>query len=105
MTTSMELYQGDSSDLVNIDVYHDDVLVTDLTGYSGKFSVMRKLGSTLLIDKTMSVVSGSFQAQITPTESQALSVANYIGVVEITNTDLAYKKETHISIAVRKQGY
>lgn len=105
MTITTELYQGDSSDTVSVNVFSAGVQVTDLTGYSGKFTIVKKLGDSPLVDKNMVVVGSAFRSQLTPTESAALGLGTYVGVVEIKNDALFFKKETHISVTVNKQGY
>lgn len=106
MTNSMEFYQGDSSDIVSVSVYSAGVLVTDLDGYSGKFSVVKCVGDDPEYTPTnMTVVGTAFQDMISPSNSANLAPGKYIGVAEIKNDVLAFKKETHIEITVLKQGY
>ncbi len=106
MTNAMELYQGDSSDIVSVSVYSAGVLVTDLDGYVGKFSIVKCLGDAPeFMPKDMVVVGTAFRSQLTPTESAGLAPGVYIGVAEISNTVLAFKKESHITVTINKQGY
>lgn len=105
MSITTEFYQGDSSDIFKVQVFSAGELVTDLTNYAGKFTVMKKLGDSPLIEKSMVVTEDSIRSQILPDESEDLEIGNYIGVAEITNSGLQYRKETHVKIAVRKQGY
>ena len=105
MADEMELYQGDSSDVVSTSVYSAGVLVEDLDGYTGVFSVVEALGEDPLVEKEMEVVNTAFRVALTPTESEELAPGEYIGVVEIENTGIGFRKERHVTITVRKQGY
>lgn len=105
MAVTTTLYQGDSSDIVAVAVYSAGVQVTDLTGYSGKFSIVKALGDVAEVTKDMVVVGDEFRSQLTPAESNAIDPGIYIGVVEIKNDTLEFKKEHHITVTINKQGY
>lgn len=105
MALSIELYQGDSSDFIEIAVYSAGVLVTDLTGYVGKFTMVRCVGDAEIFVKDMVDVSNKFRTQISPAESAALAAGEYVGIAEISNATLDFKKEHHITVTVKTQGY
>lgn len=105
--TITSLYQGDTSDIFSVAVFSEEeqVVGSDLDDFAGKFTVMKKLGDAPLLEKNMVVVDDNFQSSIAPEESEALAVGNYLGVIEITNTGLTYRKESHINIKILKQGF
>lgn len=107
--TALNFYQADSSDTLAFTVYSNDIVVADLTGYTGKFSVVKRLGDTPIFTKNMTVVEDvgveQYRVIITPTESAMLSPGSWIGVAEIENSTLVFRREEHIQITVQKQGY
>jgi hypothetical protein len=105
MAISTEVYQGDSSDTIVVSVTNDGAAVTDLTGYTGKLSIATQTGATALVDKSMTISGSTFKGQLTPSETAALSVGVYIGVVEVRKDSISFKKEYHFSFTVKKQGY
>jgi hypothetical protein len=107
MTVETEFFKGDSSDIFSVKVYSNGVQVTgdDLSeNYEGSFSLVKKLGLEPVLTKDMVIVEDSFRASVVPDESEDLATGNYIAVTEITKVDGTYRKEKHVSVAVRKQG-
>lgn len=107
MTVETEFYQGDSSDVFKVKVYSagEQIVGDDLSDdYAGTFSLVKKLGQTPVLTKEMIIVDDTFRSSVEPDESEELAVGNYIGVIEISRNDGSYRKETHVNIAVRKQG-
>jgi len=103
--STLELYQGDSSDVVSVSVTNAGVVVTDLANYAGTFAIVKTLGDDALLSKAMTAVSSKFQAVLTPAESAALTPGSYIGIAEITNDVLGYNVETRFDVLIKQQGY
>lgn len=102
----MTLFVGDSSDTVVTRVYSNDTLVTDLTGYTGTFSVVAAIGdSPSLVIKNMTVSGSTLTAQLTPTDSATIGAGTFVGIIQVANSGISYKKEEHITVTINAQGY
>lgn len=101
------LYQGDSSDVFQVSLTDENgAAITDLTDYTGHFSVAASLSDdTPPISKAMTKTAGVFRSSITPTESTDLDPGEYIAVVEISNLGDGFRKEVHIPVVINQQGY
>jgi hypothetical protein len=104
-TTSTELFQGDSSDVLSVQVYNGATLITNLAGYTGTLAVVTVIGSTPVMTKAMSVVSSAFQVQLTPAETAALTAGAYKIIMQVENGSIPFKKESQIDLIVKQQGY
>lgn len=100
-----EFFQGDSSPTLHVRVYADGVLVTNLAGFTGKFALVKCLGTTPLVEKNMTQIGDGFRVMLSPEESELLTPGTYTGVVEIENPTIQYRKEQHVIMTVNKQGY
>ena len=107
MVSKLDIFQGDSSDVVETTVYSNGVQATGLiaAGYTGTLSLVSALGETPLVTNTMTEVSDKFRGTFTPADTAAITVGSYIGVVQIINNSLSYKKEEHFTINIDTQGY
>jgi hypothetical protein len=102
---SLAMYQGDSSDIIAIRVYSAGVQVMDLDGYEGVLSICTLTDGTSVLEKELVIVDDEFRIQIAPDESATLAVGAYNCVVEVKNDTLSYKKEYHLPLTIKRQGF
>lgn len=107
MTIKLVIFQGDSSDTVQTSVFLDGSRVVNLIadGYTGTFSIVAKLGDTPLLTETMVEIDSTFRATLLSDDTDTIPAGTYVGVIQIKNAGLDYRKEEHIKVQVNQQGY
>jgi len=102
---SLSIYQGDSTDILNITVEDE----TDYSQYTCKAMVVKSVGDVALItaSPTIDTTNGVF-VSLSPTDTAGLLPGTYIFLIVIkktVNSVVTYRKEIHETLVVAITGF
>ena len=107
MAGTLNIFQGDSSDTIQAIILSLGVQVTSLisNGYTATISITSSLGTTPVVTNVMTEVDDTFRGIFLPADTATLAPGVYIGIVQVINAGLSYKKEDQFNIVINTQGY